>query len=266
MGGECAAHNVLLLRFPNRATSPSSPIRNSFSHPHTISHSSSSSSITTIPHPRSHSNSFSTFTNHNNNINDVRDRDQSFATTSATATSSPVTNMTFSFSGAVDVNGHPVNPSRPHYTSHHHHNPYHNAATASYNSPTFPGLTEDYEPSSSGRSSNETPVIQQSSIFPTIVSPNDYTSQSRYPSVEPGLMKAVENYGYMNGHVSARSPTSALGEGALSSDNGKESVTSTGQAAGPLKILGVDIKWISSVVSGFESDRSIAYLTNPLSV
>lgn len=235
--------NEILLGF--RATSPSSPIRNSFSVPHTVSHSSSSSSITTIPNTRSHSNSFSSFTNNHNNGNDFHNRDQSFATTSATATSSPVTNMTFSFGGSLGSNTLPVNPSRPHHTSHHHHNPYHNSSTVGYNSPTFPGLTEDYEPSSSGRSSNDTPVIPQSSTFPTIVSPNDYASQPRYQVEEPGLMKGFESYGYVDGRTADRSRTMFAGERSLPATNGKDSLTLPGQSVVPLKIMGIDIKWIS---------------------
>ena len=236
---------ILFVGVSLRATSPSSPIRNSFSHPHTISQSSSSSSITTVPHTRSHSNSFSTFSNNHNNVNDFRDRDQSFATTSATATSSPVTNLTYSFNGSMDANSHPVNPNRPHHSSLHHHNPYHNASTASYNSPTFPGLTEDYEPSSSGRSSNDTPVVLQTSTFPTIVNPNEYGSQPRYQMGEPGLMKAVESYGYKNGRLSDRGRTIVPGEALLSASNSKDSSQLSGQSPGPLKIMGVDIKWIS---------------------
>jgi hypothetical protein len=116
--------------------------------------------------------------------------------------------------------------------------------TSSSSTPTFPGLTEDYEPSSSGRSSNDTPVILHSAAFPpTIVDlPNDNSS----PGIYPSLSEDTKGLGYGHGlPQAAYGRTNVLGDGTLSVDPGSVSKDVEQANGGPFKIFGIDIKWIS---------------------
>ena len=156
--------------------------------------------------------------------------------------------------------------SRHHlHSSYHHHNNnqqqpqqhYHPPSTmtngshtygmsSSSSTPTFPGLTEDYEPSSSGRSSNDTPVLLHAGTFPpSIVGASGEGSSGRYMVDEVTSTPKGLGYGYNAGGqgLGQHGRTILLGDGSIPGDLGgggnKE------RDSGPFKIFGIDIKWIS---------------------
>jgi hypothetical protein len=119
--------------------------------------------------------------------------------------------------------------------------------SSSSSTPTFPGLTEDYEPSSSGRSSNDTPVLLHAGTFPpSIVGASGEALSGRYTMDDVTLTpKGSSGYGYGAGGQGPgqHGRTILLGDGSipgeLSGPAHKE------RDSGPFKIFGIDIKWIS---------------------
>lgn len=118
--------------------------------------------------------------------------------------------------------------------------------SSSSSTPTFPGLTEDYEPSSSGRSSNDTPVLLQAGTFPpSIVGASGEASTGRYMVDDVTSTPKGLGYGYSAGGqgLGQHGRTILLGDGSIPGDLGGSG--SKERDSGPFKIFGIDIKWIS---------------------
>lgn len=200
-----------------------------------------------------------------------RERDHSFGTTSATDTSSPVTKM-FSFTGLGDVpssklafTSEPMSDGDMSYSLGPDVTSTGLPTRSAFTSPIFPGLVEDYEPSSSGRSSSEAPLSHPGSVFPsnpTVVvggsderddthAPGQYGYQIHrqvypYPDLSPDSKTtpingiSPSNQSSTHGAVGAkeRSLLTGLGE--------KGSTAPAGDSGtAPIRIMGIHIKWIS---------------------
>lgn len=122
--------------------------------------------------------------------------------------------------------------------------------SSSSSTPTFPGLTEDYEPSSSGRSSNDTPVLLHAGTFPpSIVGASGESSSGRYMVDDVSSTPKGLGYGYGPGAgaggqgLGQHGRTILLGDGSIPGDLGGAGHKE--RDSGPFKIFGIDIKWIS---------------------